>query len=74
MLADANFTAMSLGCGQTMLRVPGIGMARAAVQAIIGVLPLAQDVTHPVATFCRWVAPGAVPFCPAARNHGRAGA
>ena len=47
-LADANFTAMSLGAGKPVLRLPGIGMAR-AVQAVASVLPLAQDVPHPVA-------------------------
>ena len=47
-LADANFTAMSLGVGKPVLRMPGIGMAR-AVQAVASVLPLAQDVSHPVA-------------------------
>ena len=31
-----------------MLRLPGMGMAR-AVQAVASVLPLAQDVSHPVA-------------------------
>ena len=47
-LADANFTAMSLGAGKPVLRQPGIGMTR-AVQAVASVLPLAQDVSHPVA-------------------------
>ncbi|WP_137896568.1 RbsD/FucU domain-containing protein [Ramlibacter sp. 2FC] len=47
-LADANFTAMSLGAGKTVLRLPGIAMAR-AVQAVASVLPLAADVAHPVA-------------------------
>lgn len=47
-LADANFTAMSLGAGKPILRLPGIGMAR-TVQAVASVLPLAQDVPHPVA-------------------------
>ena len=47
-LAAANFTAMSLGAGKPVLRLPGIGMAR-AVQAVASVLPLAQDVPHPVA-------------------------
>ena len=37
-LADANFTAMSLGAGKPVLRLPGIGMAR-AVQAVASVLP-----------------------------------
>lgn len=47
-LADANFTAMSLASGKPVLRLPGVGMVRAA-QAVASVLPLAQDVTHPVA-------------------------
>lgn len=47
-LADANFTAMSLGAGKPVLRLPGVGMAR-AVQAVRSVLPLAADVDHPVA-------------------------
>ena len=47
-LADANFTAMSLGAGKPVLRLPGVGMAR-AVQAVVSVLPLAADVPCPVA-------------------------
>lgn len=47
-MADANFTAMSLGAGKPVLRLPGIGMAR-AVQAVVSVLPLAADVPQPVA-------------------------
>lgn len=47
-LADANFTAMSLGAGKPVLRLPGIGMAR-AVRAVASVLPLAADVPCPVA-------------------------
>ncbi len=47
-LADANFTAMSLGAGKPVLRLPGAGMAR-VVSAITAVLPLAADVAHPVA-------------------------
>lgn len=47
-LADANFTALSLGAGKPVLRLPGIPMAR-AVQAVRSVLPLAADVDHPVA-------------------------
>jgi L-fucose mutarotase len=47
-LADANFTAMSLGAGKPVLRVPGAGMAR-VMQAVVSVLPLAEDVAHPVA-------------------------
>jgi len=47
-LADANFTAMSLGVGKPVLRLPGVGIAR-AVQAVVSVLPLAADVPCPVA-------------------------
>lgn len=47
-LADANFTAMSLGAGKPVLRLPGAGMVR-AMQAVASVLPLASDVAHPVA-------------------------
>jgi L-fucose mutarotase len=47
-LADANFTAMSLGAGKPVLRMPGIGMVR-ALQAVTSVLPLADDVPQPVA-------------------------
>jgi L-fucose mutarotase len=47
-LADANFTAMSLGAGKPVLRLPGAGMAR-TVDAVASVLPLAEDVPHPVA-------------------------
>ncbi|MGH6625281.1 MAG: RbsD/FucU family protein [Burkholderiaceae bacterium] len=47
-LADANFTAMSLGAGKPVLRLAGHGMARCA-QAVISLLPLAEDVDQPVA-------------------------
>lgn len=47
-LADANFTAMSLGAGKPVLRLPGAGMAR-VMQAVASVLPLASDVAYPVA-------------------------
>lgn len=47
-LADANFTAMSLGAGKPVLRLPGVGMVR-ALQAVTSVLPLAEDVPAPVA-------------------------
>lgn len=47
-LADANFTAMSLGQGKPVLRLPGIGLPR-AMAAVASVLPLADDVPHPVA-------------------------
>jgi L-fucose mutarotase len=47
-LADANFTAMSLGAGKPIIRLPGVGMVR-AMQAVTSLLPLAEDVPHPVA-------------------------
>lgn len=47
-LADANFTAMSLGAGKPVLRLPGAGMTR-TMDAVASVLPLAEDVPHPVA-------------------------
>jgi L-fucose mutarotase len=47
-LADANFTAMSLGAGKPLVRLPGLGMER-VMKAVASVLPLAQDVAHPVA-------------------------
>lgn len=48
LLADANFTALSLGAGKPVLRLPGTGMAQ-VLKAIISLLPLAADVAHPVA-------------------------
>lgn len=47
-LADANFTAMSLGAGKPIVRLPSVGMLR-AVQAVTSLLPLASDIPHPVA-------------------------
>ncbi len=47
-LADANFTAMSLGASKPVLRLPGVGMLR-ALQAVVSVFPLAEDVPFPVA-------------------------
>ncbi len=47
-LADANFTAMSLGQGKPVFRMPGIGMPR-AMSAVVSLLPLAEDVPYPVA-------------------------
>lgn len=46
-IADANFTAMSIAAGKPVLRLPGTGMLQ-AVQAINSLLPLAADVEHPV--------------------------
>lgn len=47
-LADANFTALSIAAGKPVLRLPGSTMTQ-AVQAVTSVLPLATDVNHPVA-------------------------
>ena len=47
-LADANFTVMSIAAGKPVVRLPGTSMAQ-VVQAITTVLPLAADVPHPVA-------------------------
>ena len=48
LLADANFTALTLSAGKPVIRLPGAGMAQ-VVKAITALLPLAADVTHPVA-------------------------
>jgi L-fucose mutarotase len=47
-LADCNFTAERLALGRPLLRLPGIGMAR-AVAAVVSLLPLATDVAYPAA-------------------------
>ena len=47
-LADANFTAASLGRGKTVLRLPGVGM-REACAAVLSVFPLDDFVAQPVA-------------------------
>lgn len=47
-LADANFTAMSIAAGKPVLRLPGSSMVQ-VVEAITSLLPLAEDVDHPVA-------------------------
>ncbi|WP_410500167.1 RbsD/FucU family protein [Chitinibacter sp. S2-10] len=47
-VADANFTAASLGAGKPLLHLAGVGVAR-AVEAVMSLLPVDQDVTHPVA-------------------------
>lgn len=47
-LADANFTAESLGRGKTVLRLPGVGM-RDACAAVLSVFPLDEFVDQPVA-------------------------
>jgi L-fucose mutarotase len=46
-IADANFTAMSIAAGKPVLRLPGTRMVH-AMQAINSLLPLAADVDHPV--------------------------
>jgi L-fucose mutarotase len=46
-LGDANFTAVRYAQGKPIIRLPGIGMAR-AVKAVTSVLPLVADEAHPV--------------------------
>ena len=46
-LADANFTADSLGRGKTVLRLPGIDIRRACA-AVLSVFPLDSFVEQPV--------------------------
>ena len=47
-LADANFTAASLGRAGIVLRLPGVSMRRACA-AVLSVLPLDDMVAQPVA-------------------------
>lgn len=47
-VADANFTAASLGRGKPVLALPGAGMARAC-EAVLSLLPLDAAVAQPVA-------------------------
>src|SRR6218665_10932 len=47
-LADATFIAMRPGAGTPVLRLPGVGLVR-ALQAVTSLLPLAEDIPHPVA-------------------------
>lgn len=47
-LVDANFTAMSLGVGKPIIRLPGIRVVH-AMEAVLSLFPLAADVTQPVA-------------------------
>ena len=47
-LADANFTVMSIAAGKPVIRLPGTNMVTVA-RAITQLLPLATDVPHPVA-------------------------
>jgi L-fucose mutarotase len=46
-LADANFTAESLGRGKIVLRLPGVDV-RTACKAVLSVFPLDQFVEQPV--------------------------
>jgi L-fucose mutarotase len=47
-VADANFTAMSLAAGKPVLRLPGISVPRACA-ALLSVFPLDEHVDDPVA-------------------------
>ena len=47
-VADANFTAASLGRGKPIIRLPGVGLARAC-KAVLSVFPLDAAVAQPVA-------------------------
>ncbi len=47
-LADANFTAASLAGGKPLIRLPGVGVQRAA-EAVLSLLPLDDMVRCPVA-------------------------
>lgn len=47
-LADANFTAASLGRGKPVVQMPGVGMA-AICDAVLSVFPLDEHVTQPCA-------------------------
>ena len=47
-LADANFTAMSIAAGKPVIRLPGTSMAQ-VVAALTPLMALASDVPHPAA-------------------------
>lgn len=47
-LADANFTALSLAGGKPVLQLPGVTMA-AACEAVLSVFPLDAAVSQPIA-------------------------
>lgn len=47
-VADANFTAASLGHGRPVVALPGVGVQRAA-EALLSLLPLDAAVAQPVA-------------------------
>lgn len=46
-VVDANFTADYLANGKPVVRLPGLSLERVS-EAVLSVLPLATDVTHPV--------------------------
>ena len=47
-LADANFTAESLGRGKTVIQMPGVGMGELCA-AVLSIFPLDQHVERPCA-------------------------
>ena len=47
-IADANFTAETLGQGRPLIALPGVGVQRAA-EAVLSLLPLDTAVAQPVA-------------------------
>ena len=47
-IADANFTAHSLGAGKPVIALPGVGVARTCA-AVLSLLPLDAAVDQPVA-------------------------
>ncbi len=47
-LADANFTAVSVAASKPVIRLAGVPMLQ-AVQAVNSLFPLAADIDHPVA-------------------------
>jgi len=47
-IADANFTAASLGRGKPVIALPGAGVQR-TVEAVLSLLPLDEAVAQPVA-------------------------
>ncbi|QLI80942.1 RbsD or FucU transport [Chitinibacter fontanus] len=47
-IADANFTAASLAADKPLLHLAGAGVAR-AVEAVLSLLPIDQDVAQPIA-------------------------
>lgn len=47
-IADANFTATTLGVGKPLIRLPGVGVLRAA-KAVLTLLPLDEAVAQPAA-------------------------